>query len=51
MKIVRIPQPVGETIMYRVDNEDGSVVFHSPESPVVIAWLAEGNEPEEWVAP
>ena len=48
MKIVRVSQPEGETILYRLDNEDGSVVFYTPESPVIIAWLAEGNTPEPW---
>jgi hypothetical protein len=48
MKKQIIKNPIGETIMYRQENADGSFVFYTEENVFIVAWLAEGNTAEEW---
>lgn len=43
-----IKNPVGETIMYRQENNDGSYVFYTEDNSFILAWVAEGNTAEEW---
>jgi hypothetical protein len=48
MKKQIIKNPIGETIMYRQENADGSFVFYTEDNAFIVAWLAEGNTAEEW---
>jgi hypothetical protein len=48
MKKQIIKNPIGETIMYRQENADGSFVFYTEDNVFIVAWLAEGNTAEEW---
>lgn len=51
MEQVSFTDRTGTYTMFRIVNEDGSMVWYTNDHPVVLAWLAEGNTPEPWEAP
>lgn len=48
MEKVTFTDRIGTHTMYRIVNEDGSMVWFAENHPAVQQFLAEGNTPEPW---
>lgn len=48
MEQVSFTDRTGTYTMFRVVNEDGSMIWYTKDHEAVLKWLAESNEPEPW---